>query len=155
MKKFTLGVKLQIWLSGRKCQLTGVHSSAIHSIRKSRKHENSLRDLWYIIKWTNIYIISSVQSLSRVRLFATPHGLHAARQAISHQLPEFIQTHAHWVGDATQQSRPMSSLSPPTFNLSQHQGLFKQVSSSHHVAKVLEFQLQHQSFQWIFRADFL
>ena len=69
---------------------------------------------------------------------------------VHHQLPEFIQTHVHQVGDAIQPSHPLLSPSPPTFNLSQHQGLFKWVSSSHQVAKVLEFQLQHQSFQWIF-----
>ena len=61
----------------------------------------------------------------------------------------------HWVSDAIQPSHPLSSPSPPAFNLSQHQGLFKWVSSSHQVAKVLEFQLQHQSFQWIFRTDLL
>ena len=74
---------------------------------------------------------------------------------VHHQLPEFPQTHVHWVGDAIQPSHPLSSPSPPTFNLSQHQGLFKWVSSSQQVAKILEFQLQHQSFQWIFRTDFL
>ena len=63
-----------------------------------------------------------------------------------HQLQEFTQTHVHWVGDAIQLSHPLSSPSPPTFNLSQHQGVFQWVSSSHQVAKVLEFQLQHQSF---------
>ena len=61
---------------------------------------------------------------------------------VHHQLPEFAQTHVHWVGDAIQPSHPLSSPSPPTFNHSQHQGLFKQVSSSHQVAKVLEFRLQ-------------
>ena len=74
---------------------------------------------------------------------------------VHHQLPEFTQTHVHWVGDAIQPSHPLSSPSPPAFNLSQHQGLFQWVSSLHQVAKVLEFQLQHQSFQWIFRTDFL
>ena len=70
---------------------------------------------------------------------------------VHHQLPEFIQTHVHWVGDAIHPSHPLSSPSPPgAFNLSQCQGLFKLVSSSYQVAKVLEFQLQHQSFQWIF-----
>ena len=59
------------------------------------------------------------------------------------QLPEFTQTHVHWVGDAIQPSHPLLSPSPPTFNLSQHQGLFKWVSSLHQVAKILEFQLQH------------
>ena len=74
---------------------------------------------------------------------------------VHHQLLESIQTHVHWVGDAIQPSEPLSSLSPSAFNLSQYQGLFKWVSSLHQVAKVMEFQLQHQSFQWIFRTDFL
>ena len=56
---------------------------------------------------------------------------------VHHQLHEFTQTHVHWVADAIQPSHPLSSLSPPAFNLSQHQGLFKWVSSSHQVAKVL------------------
>ena len=66
---------------------------------------------------------------------------------IHHQLPELAQTHVHRVGDAIQPSHPLSSPSPPTFNLSWHQALFQGVSSSHQVAKGLEFQLQHQSFQ--------
>ena len=65
------------------------------------------------------------------------------------QLPEFTQTHVHWVSDAIQPSHPLLSPSPLALNLSQHQGLFKWVSSLHQVAKVLEFQLQHQTFQWI------
>ena len=74
---------------------------------------------------------------------------------VYHQFPEFIRTHVHWVCDAIQTSHPLSSPCPPTFNLSQHQGLFKWVSSSHQVVKVLAFQLQHLSFQLIFRTDFL
>ena len=74
---------------------------------------------------------------------------------VHHQLPELTQTHVHWVSDAIQPSHPLSSPSPPAFNLSQHQGLFQWVSSSHQVPKVLEFQLQHQSFQWTFRTDLL
>ena len=62
-------------------------------------------------------------------------------------------THVHWAGDAIQPSHPLSSPSPPAFNLSQHQRRFQSVSCSHQVAKVLEFQLQHQLFQWIFRVD--
>ena len=65
---------------------------------------------------------------------------------VYHQLLEFTQTYVHRVGDAIQTSHPLSSPSPPALNLSHHQGLFKWVSSSHQVAKVLEFQLQHQSF---------
>ena len=74
---------------------------------------------------------------------------------VHHQLPELAQTLVHRVGDTIQPSHPLSPLSSPAFNLSQHQGLFQSVSSSHQVAKVLEFQFQHQSFQWIFRTDFL
>ena len=74
---------------------------------------------------------------------------------VLHYLPQFTQLHVHWVRDAIQPSHPLSSPSLPAFNLSQHQGLFQWVRSSHQVAKVLEFQLQHQSFQWIFRTDFL
>ena len=69
---------------------------------------------------------------------------------VHHQFPEPTQTHVHWVGDAIQPSHPLSSPSLPAFHLSQHQGLFQWVGSSHQVAKVLEFQLKHQSFQWIF-----
>ena len=79
---------------------------------------------------------------------------------VHHQLPEFNQTRVHWVGEAIQPSHPLQSPSLPTFNLSQHQGLFKWVSSLHQVAKGLEFQLQHQFFQWTprtvsFRMDWL
>ena len=73
---------------------------------------------------------------------------------VHHQLLESTQTHVRWFSDAIQSSHPLSSSSPSAFNLSQHQGLFKWVSSSHQVAKVLEFQLQHQSFQWIFSVLF-
>ena len=65
---------------------------------------------------------------------------------VHHQLLEFIQIHVHWVCDAKQPSHPLSFPSPPALNLSQHQGLFQWVNSSYQVAKVLEFQLQHQSF---------
>ena len=74
---------------------------------------------------------------------------------VHHQFLEPAQTHVHQVSDATQLSHPLPSPSPPTFNLSQHQDLFKWVSSSHQVTKVLEFQLQHQSFQWTPRTDLL
>ena len=73
---------------------------------------------------------------------------------VHHQLLEFTQTHAHRVGDAIQPSHPLSSPSPAP-NPSQHQGLFQWVNSLHEVAKVLEFQLQHLSFQWTPRTDLL
>ena len=74
---------------------------------------------------------------------------------VHHQLPEFTQSHVHWVGDAIQPFHPLSSPSPPALNLSQYQGLFQWVSSSYQVAKVLELQLQHQSFRWTPRTDLL
>ena len=77
-----------------------------------------------------------------------PHGRSMPGLPVHHQLPEFTQTHVHRVSDAIQPSHPLSSPSPPAPNPSQHQGLFKWVSSLHQVAKVLEFQLQHQSLQW-------
>ena len=88
---------------------------------------------------------SSVQSLSCVWLFATPELQHA-RPPCPSPTPKFTQTHDHWVGGAIQWSHPLSSPSPPAFNLSQHQGLLESVSS-HQVAKILEFRFQHQSFQ--------
>ena len=84
------------------------------------------------------------------------YGLQHASSPCPSPIPRVIQTHVHWVGDdAIQPSHPLSSPSPLAFNLCQHQGLFKWVSSSHQVAKVWEFQLQHQYLQWIFRSDFL
>ena len=74
---------------------------------------------------------------------------------VHHQLQEFTQTHVHRVGDAIQPSHLLSSPSPPALNPFQHQSLFQWVNSSHEVAKVLEFQLQHQFFQWIPRTDLL
>ena len=74
---------------------------------------------------------------------------------VHHQLPEFTQTHVHRVSDAIQPSHPLSSPSPPAPNPSQHQSLFQWVNSSYEVAKVLEFQLQHKSFQWTPRTDLL
>ena len=73
---------------------------------------------------------------------------------VHHQLPEFAQTHLHQVGDAIQPSHPLSPPCPPALNLSQHQGLFKWLGFSHQVAKALKFQLQPQSFQWIFKTGF-
>ena len=111
------------------------------------------KNIWVIYTlglWTN----SSVQSLSRVWLSVTPMGCSTPGLSVHHQLPEFTQTHVHWVGDAIQPSHPLSSPSP-AFSLSQHQGLFEWVSSSHQVDKILELQLQYQPFQWIVRTDFL
>ena len=84
-----------------------------------------------------------------------PHGLQHTSLLYPSPTLGTTQTHIHCVSDAIQPSHPLSSPSLPIFNLSQHQGLFRWVSSSHQVAKVLEFQFQHQSFQRIFSSDFL
>ena len=93
-----------------------------------------------------------VQSLCRVWL-CDPMNCSTPGFPVLHCLLELAQTHVCWVGDAIQPSHPLSSPSPPALNLSQHQGLFQWVSSSHQVAKVLEL-FQHQSFQQIFRVGF-
>ena len=74
---------------------------------------------------------------------------------VHHKLLKSTQIHVHQVSDTMQTSHPLSSPSPPAFSLSQNQGLFQWVWSLYQMAKVLEPQLQHQSFRWIFRTDFL
>jgi len=104
----------------------------------------------------DVYRLKVISSVAQLCLtLCDPMDCSMPGFPVNHQLPELVQTHAHWVSDAIQPAHPLSPPSPPAFNLSQHQGLFQWVSSSHQVAKVLEFQLQHQAFQWIFRTDFL
>jgi len=105
----------------------------------------------YMERYRQIYGISSAQSCLTLQSHESKH----AGLSVHHQLWETTQTHVHWVGDAIQPSHALSSSSPPALNLCQNQGLFQWVSSSHQVDKVLEFQLQHQSFQWTPRTDLL
>ena len=110
------------------------------------------------LAWGSPILDSMVQFSSVAQLCPTlcdPMNRSMPGLPVHHKLPEFTQTHAHWVGDAIQPSHPLSSPSPPAPNPFQHQGLFHWVNSSHEVAKVLEFQLQHQSFQWTPRTDLL
>jgi len=102
---------------------------------------------------TNLVQFSSVAQSCPI--LCNPINHNTPGLPVHHQLPEPTQTHVHWVSDAIQPSHPLSSPSLPALNLFQHQGLFKWVSSSHQVAKVLEFQLQHQSLQWTPRTDLL
>ena len=98
---------------------------------------NHLYFLWYFLDWLN-----SVQfSHSVVSNSLWPHRLQHARLPFHHQLPGLAQTHVHQVGDPIQPSHSLLSSTPPAFNLYQHQGLFQWVSSSHQVAKLLEFQV--------------
>ena len=137
--------------------------------------------LFYVL-WQNSFIfqsswyslLKSLQDYPRIQ-FERIHFLHIDCCSVTQSCPtlhdpmdcsmpdfpvlchllEFVQTRVHWVSDAIQPSHPLSSPSPPAFNLFQHQGLFQWISSSHQVAKVLELELQHKAFQWIFRIDFL
>ena len=113
------------------------------------------RSYWICqISWKHINrLVSSVTQLCLT--LCDPVDCSMPGFPVHHHLPELAQTDVHRVGDAIQWSHPLLSPSPPDFSFSQHQGLFQWVSSSHQVAKVLEVQLQHQSFQWIFSTDFL
>ena len=95
--------------------------------------------------WHYLYQFSSVAQLCPT--LCNPTDCSMPVFPVHHQLPELAEIHVHRVGYAIQTSHPLSSPSPPAFNLAQHQSLFQLVSSLHQVAKVLEFQLQHQSFQ--------
>ena len=107
------------------------------------------------VQQSDSFIFAVFQLWSRVRLFATS-GTAAPGLPVLHCLPQSAQTHVHRVGDAIQLSHPLSSPSPPALTLSQHRDLFQWVGSSHLVdLKVLEFQPQHQSFQWLFWINFL
>ena len=108
--------------------------------------------IWVTLLRLNLGVFESFSLFSRSVMSdpLRPHGLQQPGFPVHHQLPEPTQTHVHRVGDAIQPSHSLLSPSPPAFNLSQRQGLFQWVSSSHQVARVLEFQLQLQSFQWIF-----
>ena len=120
----------------------------------SEKEMCSLMDAWIKKMWYTCNGIFSSVAQSCPTL-CDPMNCSMPGLPVHHHLLESIQTHVHWVSDAIQPSHPLLSPSPPTFNLSQHQGLSQWVSSSHQVAKVLEFQLQLQSFQWTPRTDLL
>ena len=112
-------------------------------------------DLKCILKPSQGANTVSVQFSRSVLTLCDPMDCSTPGFPVHHQFPEHAQTPVHRIGDDVQLSHPRSSPFPPAFNLSQHQGLFQWVSSSHQVAKVLEVQLQHQVFQWTFRTDFL
>ena len=108
------------------------------------------------ISMAHMFFSQSVSSVSQsCPTLCNPMNCSMPGLPVHHQLLESTQTHVHWVSDAIQPSHPLLSLCPHALNLSQHQGLFQLVSSLNKVSKVLEFQLQHQSFQWTPRTDLL
>ena len=146
-----------LWLQADQGQIWAGHVSPLSPrlLIWNREISLTLQRLMYVWRfktWPPRCCCSVVQSCPTL---CDPMDCSTPGFSVHHHLPELTQTHVHLVGDAIQSSCPLSSSSPPTFNLSQHQGLFKWVNSSHQVAKVLELQLQYQSFQWIFRVDFL
>ena len=124
-----------------------------------------LRKISHSIWWggnSGDFIFLNKESVSLVQFsnsvvsdFLRPHGLQHTRPTCPSPTPRVHSNSCPWVGDAIHPSHPLLTPSPPAFNLSQNQGLFQWVSSLHQVAKVLEFQLQHQSFQWTPRTDLL
>ena len=121
---------------------------------KALANTGTFPSLLYITKWSfsSHFFTCSVAKLCPT--FCDPMDCSMPGFPVLCFLPEFAQTHVHWVGDPIQPSRRLSPCSP-AFNLSQHQDFFQRASSLHEMAKVLEFQLQYQPFQWIFRVVFL
>ena len=149
------------WLYSTSSLLGSVHLGSLNEYTDSIILLHSLAhrshcwiNTWSFSSWLILSVKFSSVALSCPTL-CDPMNRSTPGLLVHHQLLESTQTHVHWVIDAIQPSYPLSPPSPPALNLSQHQGLFKWVSSSHQVAKVLEFQLQHQSFQWTLRTDFL
>ena len=126
---------------------------------KKKRHKDTLSGSLHNLSLMMTIVLPNISSVSSVDqsclTLCYPIDSSMPGFPVHHQLPELAQTRVHSIGDTIQPSHPLSSPSPPTYNLSQHQGLFKRVSSLHQVVKVLELQLQHQSFQWTFRTDFL
>ena len=122
-----------------------------------KKHIDKQTYFCYIVLTFGIRILLdfSVQFIQLCPTLCDPMDCGTPGFPIHHQLLELAQTHVHQVCNVIQPLHPLLSPSPPSFSLSQHQGLFQGVSSTHQVVKVLEFQLQHHPFQWILRIDFL
>ena len=150
----------QVWES-----LTPAHTNHICICKNTEKHTHTcdsvhvqihrhLQNGTHVCLSTHTHISVQFSSVAQsCPTLCDPTNRSMPGLPVHHQLPELTQTHAHRVGDAIQPSHPLSSSSSPAFNLSQNQGLFQWVSSSQQVAKVLEFQLQHHSFQRTPRTD--
>ena len=135
----------------------GYRKCAMWEMAEKSNTQQQARSVSYLTSftWRNITLMSANSVAQSGPTLCNPVNHSTPGLPVHHQLPEFTETHAHQVGDAIQPPHPLSSPSPPAPNPSQHQGLFQWVNSPHEVAKVLEFQLQHQSFQWTPRTDLL
>ena len=126
---------------------TYVFSYLLFIPRRVACHKNSFKKKYFILKYTDVQCCVSFRyaakwlSAQSCLTLCDPMNRSTPGLPVHHQLPEFTQTHIHWVGDAIQPSHPLSSPSPSAPNPSQHHSLFQWVSSLPEVAKVLEFQL--------------
>ena len=165
-KNSTLGyippkkAKILIW----KCICMPMFIAALFTIAKICKQPVSINRWMHkedvcvcvcVSVYVCVFVCISVQFSDQVMSnLCDPMDCSPPGPPVPHHLPEFAQVHVHWIGDVIQPSHLLPSSCPFVFNLSQHQSLFQWVSSSYQVAKVLELQLQHQSFQWVLRVDF-
>ena len=176
----SIGSSSQVSISN-KGQMTFAHVSLEGKI-ELREHRFFVFFFFFFLYWTasisscysrqsyyfctsedNIFIQLNIYIYMKVKVSVTQlcailcNSMHCSTPGfpVLHCLPEFGKTHVHWVRDAIKSSHPLSSPSPPALNLSQHHSLFQWVSSLQQMAKVLELQFQHQSFQRIFRVDVL
>ena len=157
--------KIQIWALGQEdpsggrndnllqysCQRNsmnrGTWTVIVHRVSKSQKR---------LSDWVHEHNIHQIRSVAQSCLTPWNPMKHSMPGLpVHHQLAEFTHTHVHQVSDDIQPSHPLASPSPFTFKLSQHQSVFQWVGSLYQVAKVLEHQVQHQSFQWMFKTNFL
>ena len=136
----SVGGRLYPWL----CLLSYIHILSTYYLTPVRDQPHC----WTRQTWFPSHGVQFTSVAQSCPTHCNPMNRSTPGLPVHHQLPEFTHTHAHQVSDAIQPSHPLSSPSPPAPTPSQHQGLLQWVNSSHEVAKVLEFQLQHQSFQW-------
>ena len=137
---------------GRCCLAVLIGGACCHPVHRVYKGGCQGLGGWATRSW---YLICCRSVAQLCLALCSPMDCSTPGFPVLHHLLELAQTHVHWVSDAIQPFHPLSSPSSLTFNLSQHHSLFQWVSSSKQVAKVLELQLLHQSFQWIFRVDSL
>ena len=138
---------------------SGVRSPLDAHVRGPLSPHSRSSDWWLSCRrklegWLPFFMVVVCCSITKSRpTLCSPMDCSTLVFPVLHYLLEFVQTHVHWSGDVIRPSHPLSPPSPPALNLSQLQGLFQWVSSLHQVTKILE--LQHQSFQWVFRIRFL
>ena len=137
------GVGCHFWLQ----RIFHFQGSKLHLLHVLLWQVNSLPLCHLGSPWLFMLLLFSHNSLQ-------PHGPAHKASLVPHPLLKFAQVHIDCTGDAIQPSCPLMPSSPSALNLSQHQGLFQGVSCSYQMTKVLKLQLQHHSFQWVFRVDF-